>query len=58
LEYPKQKQTKEINLTPEDRQYLDKALEDARQIINQETCPAVINKPICKSCSYFEFCYG
>jgi len=58
LEYPKQKQTKEIHLSPEDRQYLDEAIEDARTIINQETCPPVINKPICKSCSYYEFCYG
>lgn len=57
LEYPKQKKTKEIQLTQEARQYLDQAIEDARQIINQEECPAVINKPICKSCSYYEFCY-
>ena len=58
LEYPKLKKTKEIELTQEDRQYLDEAIEDARRIINQEECPEVINKPICKSCSYYEFCYA
>lgn len=58
LEYPKQKRTKDVQLTPEDREYLDQAIKEARTIINQDQCPSVINKPICKSCSYYEFCYS
>ena len=26
-------------------------------LIKQEECPAVIHSKICKSCSYYEFCY-
>lgn len=57
LEYPKLRKTKDIHLNPQDRQFLDLAIEDARTIINQDECPEVINKPVCNRCSYFEFCY-
>jgi CRISPR-associated exonuclease Cas4 len=58
LEYPKQKRTKDVQLSQEDRHYLDQAIEEARTIIHQDQCPNAINKPICKSCSYYEFCYS
>jgi len=30
---------------------------DIERIINQETCPPLLRKPICKKCSYYDFCY-
>lgn len=57
LEYPKLRQTKEVVLTASDEAYLLSVIEQVRSIVGNESCPAAINSKICKSCSYFEFCY-
>lgn len=56
LEYPQLRQTTQLELTEYDVSYLE---EIVIQIISlkEENCPPVLNKPICKSCSYFELCY-
>jgi CRISPR-associated exonuclease Cas4 len=58
LSYPKQKKQTEVLLSDEEVNYIERTLGDVQALINQSTCPPVINKPICKSCSYYEFCYG
>ena len=58
LEYPKQRHTEGVELTDEDRILIPKWITDIQSIVEKETCPKVINKPVCKSCSYFEFCYA
>ena len=58
LEYPKQRHTEKVELTDEDRQQIPKWMVDIERIIASEKCPKVINKPICKTCSYFDFCYA
>jgi CRISPR-associated exonuclease Cas4 len=57
IEYPKLRQTTEVALTEDDRHYLKKLIPELQHIIENENCPAVINKPYCKKCSYYEFCY-
>ena len=57
LEYPKLKQRKEVHLEEGDREHLRQAVQDIQALVEGETCPPVINRPICKSCSYYEFCY-
>ena len=56
LEYPKLKQTKKVTLEPEDKDYIVALLPEIEKII-QQPCPPKINAKICKSCSYYEFCY-
>ena len=58
LEYPKQRHTEGVELTDEDRVLIPKWLAEIGKIIENEVCPKVINKPLCKNCSYFEFCYA
>ena len=58
LEYPKLKKTETITLEEDDMQKIETMLQEIRQLIQQETCPPVIDKPVCKRCSYYDFCYG
>jgi CRISPR-associated exonuclease Cas4 len=57
LEYPKLRQTKEIDFTDEDRHYLQQTVQHIEAIIANESCPPKINARLCKSCSYYELCY-
>jgi len=58
LEYPKQRKREEVELTDEDRQRIPQWIVHIERIINSNHCPPTINKPICKRCSYYEFCYS
>ncbi len=57
LEYPKQRHTQVVELTDMDRQQIPVWEADIKRIIQSEVCPRVIDKPVCKNCSYFDFCY-
>lgn len=57
LEYPKLRETKEVNLSDEDRLYLQQVVKQIEDIISGETCPPRINSKICKKCAYYELCY-
>lgn len=58
LEYPALRHTSEIVLTDTDIQAIEKWEADIVEIISREKMPAVIDKPVCKKCSYYEFCYS
>ena len=57
LEYPKLRQTKDIDFTDEDQNYLRQTVQQIEAIIGDESCPPVINARLCKQCSYYDFCY-
>lgn len=57
LEYPTLRKTDRIELTDEDRAQIQEMRIDIARIIESATCPERIKSRICKSCSYFEFCY-
>ena len=57
LEYPKLRHTSHVSLSAEDNVYLHQVVEQVISIVENESCPPRINSKICKSCSYFEFCY-
>jgi CRISPR-associated exonuclease Cas4 len=57
LEYPKLRQTKDIDFTDEDQSYLGQTVQQIEAIIGCERCPPVINARLCKRCSYYDFCY-
>ena len=58
LEYPKQRHTEGVELTDEDRVQIPDWIAAIETLMAQETCPKVIDKPVCKNCSYFEYCYA
>lgn len=57
LEYPTLRHTSQIMLTDDDLVSIEKWESDIMEIISREEMPGVIDKPVCKRCSYFEFCY-
>lgn len=57
LEYPTLRHTSQIILTDDDLASIEKWKGDILDIISKEEMPGVIDKPVCKRCSYFEFCY-
>lgn len=57
LEYPKLRETNEININEVDNNEIENWLNEIQNIIKKEECPPKINKKFCKSCSYFDFCY-
>lgn len=57
IEYPKLRQTKEVDFAAEDRIHLQQTVQKIEALIENESCPPRINSRICKQCSYYEFCY-
>ena len=57
LEYPKLRETKMITLDDEGRKYLATVVTKIETITASEHCPPLLNSKICKSCSYYDFCY-
>ena len=58
LEYPKERKTEEVFLNIPDKERIEELLEEIDTIIHAEKCPEAINKPKCKKCSYYDFCYS
>lgn len=59
IEYPKSKQREVVTaLTESDVAQIKGWEEDVKSIIAMPNCPNVIRAKICRSCSYFDFCYS
>jgi CRISPR-associated exonuclease Cas4 len=58
IEYPKLRQRQIVDWEEEDHEKVKNWISHAYQIIQQANCPELINKPICRKCSYFDFCYA
>ena len=57
LEYPTIRKTMRVDLTDEDREEIKRMEKEIVQIIESEECPPLNKKRICKSCSYYDFCF-
>lgn len=57
IEYPRLRETSKVFLTTSERDYLESVIPKIKQLIKSEECPKVINAKICRSCSYYDFCY-
>lgn len=57
LEYPRLRQLNEVRLSENDISYLKHIVVEIGALVGAEDCPPRLNKPICKSCSYFDLCY-
>ncbi|CAN5504372.1 CRISPR-associated protein Cas4 [soil metagenome] len=58
IDYPKLRQTKEIELTAEKELELEQVLVEMEKIISMEIPLEVEFMKICRSCSYAELCWG
>ncbi len=57
LEYPTLRQTTNVELTDDDREKIDQMEKEIMKIIRSDNCPPMLHSKICKSCSYYDFCY-
>lgn len=57
LEYPTMRHTQKVEIDETDRRQIEEMEKEIENLIQSETCPAVINSKICRNCSYYEFCY-
>ena len=57
IEYPKLRKTEEVLLSKIDREEIKKMEIEILSIIEDKLCPALIKKNVCRSCSYYEFCF-
>ena len=58
LEYPVLRKTQPVILSDFDREKIEEMKENIEKIILDENCPSLVQKSLCRSCSYFEFCYS
>lgn len=58
IEYPRLRTREHVHLTDADRQEIAQWIADIRALLAQELCPPVVQKNICRSCSYFDYCYS
>lgn len=58
IDYPKLRQTREVELTAEKEAALEKSLAEMEKIVSLENPPEVEFMKICKSCSYAELCWS
>ncbi|WP_373497631.1 Dna2/Cas4 domain-containing protein [Aquiflexum sp.] len=58
IEYPKLRQQQIEEWDLDDLQTVEGWIALAKKVIHQSNCPDLIKKPICKKCSYYNFCYA
>lgn len=51
------KKTVVLELTQETEQRLSKYVQEIENLLQQKEIPPVLNKPSCKKCAYYEYCY-
>jgi CRISPR-associated exonuclease Cas4 len=58
IEYPKLRKTEKVTLESYEIAIVENWISAARQIMGKESCPPLLNKPVCRRCSYYDFCYA
>jgi len=58
IDYPKLRETKEVELTEEREREIERALVEMQEIVAMKTAPHVEWMRVCASCSYAELCWG
>ncbi|MDY2987925.1 MAG: CRISPR-associated protein Cas4 [Peptoniphilus sp.] len=57
IDFPLLRSREIVELKEEDITYLREVIEKIRSIINCKEVPNLVEKKICKKCSYYEYCY-
>lgn len=58
LKYPVLRKTQPVILSDLDREKIEAMKKDIEKIVSDENSPPLIQKSLCRNCSYFEFCYS
>jgi CRISPR-associated exonuclease Cas4 len=58
INYPRQRRTVEVELTPEKEREVEAAIEQAKQIVALSEPPQAEYMKVCKTCSYAELCWS
>jgi CRISPR-associated exonuclease Cas4 len=58
LEYPRLRRVERVDMSDDDYAMVEEWAAEVSRIVALEQCPATISKPVCKSCSYQEYCYA
>lgn len=59
IEYPKLRERTWVSFDPEmDIPEVERWLEEIGRILQQEQCPPVLKKSVCRNCSYYDYCYA
>ena len=51
------KKTIVVELTENEERKLQQYIKEIEELLKQEEIPPVLNKPKCKKCAYYEYCY-
>lgn len=57
IEYPKLREKVGVELGELDKKAIPEWRKQVLEICENPICPPTINKPFCKQCAYYEFCY-
>lgn len=57
IDFPLLRSREIVELKEEDITYLREVIEKISNIINCKEVPNLVEKKICKKCSYYEYCY-
>lgn len=58
LKFKENKKDIEVELTPENEEFIINLVEKVNALIASDVIPSVINEPKCKKCAYYDFCYS
>lgn len=58
IDYPKLRETKAVELTPELEREVEAALMGMKEIVGSKRAPEVEWMKVCRSCSYADLCWG
>lgn len=58
IDYPKLRETKRVELTPEREREIEAALTEMTSIVSARRAPTVEWMKICRACSYADLCWG
>lgn len=58
IEYPRLREKESVSWHTQDKDKVENWISSVQRIVAQQKPPDVIHAKICKSCSYFDFCYS
>jgi len=58
IEYPKLRDRTRVSLADDDLAEIESWIAAIQKILRSSHCPELLHKPICKNCSYYDYCYA
>ena len=55
---PEEKKSLKVELTEENERYVRRKIDEVLAVVSRDAPPRARRKSVCKSCSFYTFCYG